>query len=117
MGKPEAPLYDFSELGHLAHDAVFIRKMQQLFQKRAPEQLALLVNAFQEQDRETVAQIAHNLKSTYGNIKILPAAEALKKVEDIARSGNDLVEIPALLDIVHHITEKVLAKLEEEGVA
>jgi two-component system aerobic respiration control sensor histidine kinase ArcB len=114
---PEPPLYDFSDLGHLAHDAVFIRKMQQLFQKRAPEQLALLVNAFQEKNRETMAQISHNLKSTYGNIKIMPAAEALKKIEDIARSGKDLAGIAPLLDIVHHITEKVLAKLQEEGVS
>jgi two-component system, OmpR family, aerobic respiration control sensor histidine kinase ArcB len=113
--EPEPPLYDFSDLGHLAHDAVFIRKMQQLFQKRAPEQLALLVNAYQEKDRETMAQIAHNLKSTYGNIKIMPAAEALKKIEDIARSDKALAEVPALLDIVHQITDKVLAKLEAEG--
>jgi two-component system, OmpR family, aerobic respiration control sensor histidine kinase ArcB len=113
----EPPLYDFSDLGHLAHDAVFIRKMQQLFQKRAPEQLALLVNAFQVKDRETISQISHNLKSTYGNIKIMAAAEALKKIEEIARSGNDLAGIGPLLDIVHQVTKKVLAKLQEEGVS
>lgn len=114
---PEPPLYDFSDLGHLAHDAVFIRKMQQLFSKRAPEQLALLVQAFQEQDLETMAQIAHNLKSTYGNIKIMPAAEALKKIEDIARTATGLQQVPDLLDIIHQVTEKVLAKLQQEGVS
>lgn len=112
----EPPLYDFSDLGHLAHDAVFIRKMQQLFRQRAPEQLALLVRAFQNQDLDAMAQIAHNLKSTYGNIKITPAAEALKKIEDIARAATGLQQVPALLDIVHLVTEKVLAKLQEEGV-
>lgn len=111
----EPPLYDFSELGHLAQDAVFIRKMQQLFRQRAPEQLALLGHAFQEQDRATMAQIAHNLKSTYANIRILGAADALKKIEDIVRSDQDLQQIPPLLDTVHQITDKVLAKLEEEG--
>lgn len=110
----EQPLFDFSGLGDLAHDALFIRKMQKLFIDTVPEQLAELTNAFQNKKWDAAALTAHRLKSTYGNMKIKGATEALKKIENIARVKVNIDQIANLLDFVHEVTEEVLHVFENQ---
>ncbi|TXK33794.1 response regulator [Pontibacter qinzhouensis] len=105
--KPVA-LYDFSGLGDLAHDAVFIRRMQQLFLDTVPVQLHELQVAIEQKDWEQVTHITHRLKSTFGNIKITEAAEALKKLESIARTRKELHQAEELFAKVQQTTNKVL---------
>ncbi|KAA3436763.1 ATP-binding response regulator [Rufibacter hautae] len=110
----EQLLYDFSGLGNMAEDAVFIRKMQKLFIDLVPGQISKLSLAIQQKDWETVALIAHSLKSTYGNIKVVKAAEAMKKIEQISTSRTNLSEINRLMGIVTETTQKVVEVFSRE---
>lgn len=105
---PELKLYDFSGLGDLGRDAVFIRKMQSLFIQTVPQQLNELSEAVAEQDWELVASIAHKLKSTYGNIRIKEPAAAMKNIELIAQEKKRFSEIPDLLHKTKETTAKVV---------
>lgn len=105
----EELLYDFSGLGSLASDQLFIRKMQRLFIETVPEQLNELKDAIDNGAWDAVAYLAHRLKSTYGNIKVKEAAEAMKKIESLAQSQTNLNQINTYLQIAKEVTEKVLA--------
>ena len=106
--KEELVLYDFSGLGNLKDDAVFIRKMQQMFIDTVPKQLDELTEAFGKKDLDTTAHIAHKLKSTYGNIRIRQAAEAMKKVEEYTKGKLGADEVEGLLQAAREVTEKVV---------
>ncbi|WP_205499812.1 response regulator [Rufibacter psychrotolerans] len=108
------PLYDFSGLGDMAKDEVFIRKMQKLFVDIVPTQLAKLQQAIQQERWETVSLIAHSLKSTYGNIKVVKAAEAMRKIEEIANTTTNPYELKRLMEIVRETSQKVVDVFTEE---
>ncbi|MCC9138950.1 response regulator [Pontibacter silvestris] len=110
----EQPLFDFTGLGDLADDALFIRKMQKLFIDTVPDQLAELTDAFHKKNWGVVALTAHRLKSTYGNIKIKDATEALRKIEDIARKKADTDQVGSLLEFVDKITSDVLSAFKSQ---
>ncbi|WP_181304131.1 PAS domain-containing sensor histidine kinase [Rufibacter sp. XAAS-G3-1] len=110
----EPPLFDFSGLGNMADDAVFIRKMQKLFIDIVPGQISKLSHAVHRQEWETVALIAHSLKSTYGNIKVVKAAEAMKKVEELSNTRTNLSELTKLIVIVKDTTQKVIDVFSKE---
>ncbi|WP_210486173.1 ATP-binding response regulator [Rufibacter aurantiacus] len=113
-GEVEQLLYDFSGLGNMAEDAVFIKKMQKLFIDLVPGQISKLSHAIQQRDWDTVALLAHSLKSTYGNIKVMKAAEAMKKIEEISQSRTNLSEINRLMGVVKETTQKVVEVFSKE---
>jgi len=109
----QAPLVDFSGLGNLAEDALFIQKMQKLFVDMVPKQLEQISESVQQQDWDNVANLAHRLKSTYGNIKINGAADAMKKIEVIAREKKNFDQINNLLRQANETTDKVVAYFQQ----
>ncbi|MFB9865124.1 PAS domain S-box protein [Rufibacter immobilis] len=111
---PEPILYDFSGLGNIAEDAVFIQKMQRLFIDIVPEQLTSLTTSVAKRDWKETATIAHKLKSTYANIKIIEATTAMKKIEENATTRKDLEQIPTLLQHARDITDRVVAIFTRE---
>ncbi|ALI99876.1 ATP-binding response regulator [Rufibacter tibetensis] len=110
----ELPLYDFSGLGNMAEDAVFIHKMQKLFIDIVPGQLSKLSLAIQQQDWDTVALLSHSLKSTFGNIKVVKAANAMKQIEEVANTKTGLAKLSNLMDTVYDATNKVIAVFSSE---
>ncbi|MCC9138835.1 response regulator [Pontibacter silvestris] len=112
--KKEAALYDFSELGNMAEDALFIRKMQQLFIDTVPAQLDELSEAIQKEDWEAAAYTSHRLKSTYGNIKIAEAADAMRDIEALARGKGSVNSIKIQLDTARKVTDKVVAAFSKQ---
>jgi len=112
IGK-QPPLVDFSGLGNLAEDALFIQKMQKLFIDMVPKQLEQLSESVRQKEWEEVANMAHRLKSTYGNIKITGAADAMKKIEEIAREKKNFDQISKLLRLANETTDKVVAHFQQ----
>ncbi|WP_181885003.1 response regulator [Pontibacter diazotrophicus] len=110
----EPTLYDFSGLGNLKDDALFIRKMQQMFVETVPLQLDELEEAIKREELETAAHIAHKLKSTFGNIRIKAATEAVKKIEGHANSKTKTDEIVRLMQIVREEVKKVISAFSEQ---
>ncbi|QCR22507.1 Hpt domain-containing protein [Pontibacter sp. SGAir0037] len=106
----EANLYDYTNLGVLADDPVFVRKMQQLFIDTVPGLLDELKSACAAKEWSVLAHISHRLKSTFGNLNMLEPVEAMKEIEKTARTKQEsgFERIPDLISITSDITEKVI---------
>ena len=107
-------LYDFSGLGNLSEDDLFIQKMKKLFIDMVPKQLEQIATSVRLNEWEEVAHLAHRLKSTYGNIKVIDAAEAMKKIEEMARSKKNLDQVITLLHLANETTDKVISHFMQE---
>ncbi|MDX5482208.1 MAG: response regulator [Hymenobacteraceae bacterium] len=110
----DVPLFDFSGLGDLAQDTVFIHKMQKLFVETVPDQLLELSEAVKDQEWEKTVQLAHRLKSTFGNIKIRQATELMKAIEETATKKPDKARVASLLERAGKIIDEVLAEFSEQ---
>ncbi|WP_139923550.1 GAF domain-containing hybrid sensor histidine kinase/response regulator [Hymenobacter sp. DG01] len=75
------PSYNFSQLGRLAHDQEFIRKMQQLFLDTVPEQLRQLREALSKRRWKAASLLTHSLRATYGSLQMAEAMHCLKQLE------------------------------------
>ncbi|MCJ8163613.1 response regulator [Pontibacter sp. E15-1] len=108
------PLYDFSGLGTLASDRLFVRKMQRYFVDHVPEQLDALHEALAQQDWASVSQITHRLKATLGNIRIREAEAIMKEIEKNAIGEKDATNAARHFQKASQITHRViqLFKLE-----
>ncbi|MBO3273443.1 ATP-binding protein [Hymenobacter defluvii] len=102
-------LYDFSGLGKLAQDADFVAKMQQVFIRTVPAQLDKLTQAIAHHDWEAVANIAHTLKSTCGNLRIREAEAALKNIEEMPHMAAQPEQLAAFLHTARTHTALVVA--------
>lgn len=111
---PFRPLYDFSGLGKLSNDAGFVREMQQMFVERVPGQVAELRSAIEEEDWLTIAQRAHSLKATFGNLRIEPGTALLKELECIAFQHRDKLEMLAILSVVATAADAVVQIFRQE---
>lgn len=115
---PAAVRYDFSGLGKLASDAGFVREMQQMFIDRVPAQVAQLHATIEAEDWATIAQRAHSLKATFGNLRIEPGTALLKEMEIIAYQHRDKMELLAILKVVAKAAETVTAIFRQQlGIA
>lgn len=111
---PVRPLYDFSGLGKLSKDAGFVREMQQMFVERVPGQVAQLEVTIEEEDWLTIAQRAHSLKATFGNLRIEPGTALLKELECIAFQHRDKLEMLAILKVVATAADAVVQIFRQE---
>jgi signal transduction histidine kinase/DNA-binding response OmpR family regulator len=108
-----APSYGFAGLGKLAHDATFIRKMQQLFIDTVPGQLGQLEAAVAAHRWEAARQVSHSLKSTYGNLQIEEAVHYVKKIEEILKKNPTSDSLLNLLRAVRLLTAKLVETFEQ----
>jgi CheY-like chemotaxis protein len=108
-----APSYGFAGLGKLAHDATFIRKMQQLFIDTVPVQLGQLEAAVARHDWVAARQFSHSLKSTYGNLQIEEAVHYVKKIEEILKKNPSSDSLLNLLRALRLLTTKLVETFEQ----
>ena len=106
--------YDFSALGRLAHDPVFVDKLLRLFVDRVPAQTQALQVATEQADWPTVGQLAHSLKSTFGSLGIAPATEQLTQLETLARQPGSRAGAAGLLAAVVAVVPRYCALFERK---
>jgi len=111
---PAAVRYDFSALGKLAGDAGFVREIQQMFIDRVPGQVAQLQANIEVEAWPVIAQQAHSLKATFGNLRIEPGTALLKEIESIANQQCNKPELLALLQVVANSAQAVVAIFRQE---
>jgi two-component system aerobic respiration control sensor histidine kinase ArcB len=109
-----ASLYDFSGLGKLSQDAGFVREMQQMFIERVPVQIAELQRTIDSEDWITIAQQAHSLKATFGNLRIEPSTTLLKELEHLAFQHRDKLELTAIMKVVATTADAVVSIFRQE---
>ena len=111
---PPTCLYDFSGLGKLSQDAGFVREMQRMFVERVPTQVAELQRAIDSEDWKTVAQQAHSLKATFGNLRIEPSTTLLKELECLAFQHCDKLELTSIIKVVATTAAAVVSIFRQE---
>jgi two-component system aerobic respiration control sensor histidine kinase ArcB len=104
----EAPLYDFSRLGKLGQKPAFVREIKQMFVLRVPTQLAELQAAVVATNWVAVAQVAHSLKSTFGNLRMDECAGQLRQIEVLAQRQDDQLQQLVILRAVQATTELIV---------
>lgn len=107
------PSYGFAGLGKLAHDATFIRKMQQLFIDTVPVQLGQMEAAVAGHEWAAARQLSHSLKSTYGNLQIEEAVHYVKKIEEILKKNPAPDRLLNLLRALRLLTTQMVEAFEQ----
>jgi CheY-like chemotaxis protein len=108
-------LYDLSLIRNVSGgDPAFIKKMIQLFIETVPQNLKELVEATAARHWEQVARTAHKLKSTVDSMGIKSIHGDIRRVESIAKSGEDLEQLPALVSQVEAVVLRCIGQLKQE---
>jgi two-component system aerobic respiration control sensor histidine kinase ArcB len=106
--------YDFLLLGKLANDAVFVRKMLEMFIERIPVQVQTLHDAIKREQWQIAAREAHSLKTTFGSMNIQPETTYLKKIEELAERQSPNQDFQPLIASVQEATALFTALFKEE---
>lgn len=114
---PEAPqkrVIDFSFLEEMAcGDENFKKEMIDLFVAKIPEQSEQLLEAFKNNDNETVKRTAHNMKSSIDIFMLTDLATCLSIIEEEASKDEFTSEIADKINIVRCGIEEVVKILKE----
>jgi signal transduction histidine kinase/DNA-binding response OmpR family regulator len=111
---PQGPHYDFSMFGKLASDPEFIRKLLGMFLEQVPGQVHALQVAIEHENWQEVAQKAHILKTTFGNLNIEPETTHLKRLEKLAEQPASKSQLQPLIESVANATQVYTALFLEE---
>jgi len=107
-------LYSFSNLGSLAHNEEFVHQMMEMFISTVPEQVNTMAQKIKEKDWSEVTEISHSLKSTFGNIQMNDAYEALRDIEALASIEGEKNGIEGLATRVQIALKKIIPIFEEK---
>ena len=111
---PPTRLYDFSGLGRISQNAGFVQEMQRMFVERVPVQVAELQRAIDSEGWETVAQQAHSLRATFGNLRIEPSTTLLKELECLVFQHRDKLELLSIMKVVSTTADAVVSIFRQE---
>jgi two-component system aerobic respiration control sensor histidine kinase ArcB len=110
----EAPLYDFSRLGKLGQKPAFVREIKQMFVLRVPAQVTELQAAIEATKWVEVAQVAHSLKSTFGNLRMDECASQMRQIEVLALRQDDQLQQLIILRAVQATTELIVKLFSQD---
>lgn len=106
--------YDLTMLGKLAVDPTFVRKLLELFINWVPGQVHILQEAVEQKNWPVVIHEAHTLKTIFGNLRIEPETNYLKKLETLAERGTSKAELTPLVKAVAEAAEQFSKLFQEE---
>jgi len=86
-----------SALERTGGDREFLNELIETFLEHTPEQINLLAGAAQKGDAESVAESAHSIKGSAGNLSADSIASLAEVIEKMARSG-DISTISPILE-------------------
>ena len=92
----------------------FIRDFINLFMQNAPESLAQLQQHLRQKEWEQIRQVAHKIKPSFNYLGLKELHEAAAKIEDYARQGIHLDEIPALIEKIVKTCSYAFLELQDE---
>lgn len=108
MKQPIPPLVDFSGLGKLAHNPVFVRELMQLFVAQVPTQVEQMQAAIAQQNWPELARHAHSLKSLFGTLRIEPGTTLLNQMQHQELKPQTPAQLQAAVQQVASAARQVL---------
>jgi HPt (histidine-containing phosphotransfer) domain-containing protein len=108
-------VYDLSMLREMdAEDPGTLKHILQIFLESIPVILNELLTHFADKDYFSLGNSAHKLKSSLELISMKDTAILLKKIELQSKSGQNLEEIPAMVETVEKTLLTVFEQLKQE---
>lgn len=105
------PLYNLEMLHKMSRgNQAFINRTVELFISTAPQTIAELQEAVQQQDWQMVSSTAHKLKSTIDTLKIEQLKQVVRQVESDAKN---LVNTDGIQSLVNYIDEHIQLVIKE----
>jgi len=112
---PEGKLYNLSMIKEISHgNNDFVKKMMSLFNETMPPAIAELKQHLNTSNWADLGAIAHKIKPSIDTVGIELLKEDIRTIEKNAKELSNLTDIPALLDKLEIVLNKVMADLKEE---
>jgi len=105
---------DLSYLNEIAGgDAEFMIEMIDIFIEQTPVYTEQLIVAVKEGDWKTVGDVAHKIKPTLAFMGVNKAKDQMASIEQKARSGNNLEDIPDEFAEIKAVCESLYSGLNK----
>ena len=113
--RDNSKLYDLTMIRSVSGgDEAFIKKMILLFIETVPQNVQELVDATGLKNWEQVAKMAHKLKSTIDSMGIRSLHGQIRSVELLAKNGEQLDQMPAMVHQVASVVSLCIQQLRSE---
>lgn len=108
-------LYDLANLEKLSGgNSDFVKKMIQMFLDKIPVSVKELQDSYEKGDLKNVGNVAHRIRPTINSLRIEGTAQALRSIEENAKKGKNLDDLPSLLEEVKISIEEVSEQMKLE---
>lgn len=108
-------LYDLANLEKLSGgNSDFVKKMIQMFLDKIPVSVKELQDSYDKGDLKNVGNVAHRIRPTINSLRIEGTAQALRSIEENAKKGQNLDDLPSLLEEVKISIEEVSEQMKLE---
>jgi hypothetical protein len=109
------PIYDLSGLIAISRgNELFVKKMVDIFCDQTPVMLKALLEAYYANDLEKMGEIAHKLKPSIDNLKIVPVMQAIRIIEKSGAGEVGGSNLKQILSETETTLANVIGLLREE---
>lgn len=108
-------LYQITSLKKMLEgNEAMVERMLNIFVEKTPKLLEDLSHAYQEKDLESLASIAHKLKSSLDLMKIQSLYQDIRSLEKLARDRDYSPEIEHYLNRVRDISQQAISQIRKD---
>jgi HPt (histidine-containing phosphotransfer) domain-containing protein len=112
---PEGQLYDLKLIHEIAHgNTDFVKKMVRLFIDTMPPALAEMRQHLNDSNWKELGAVAHKIKPSIDTMGIELLREDIRTIERYAKESSNIDELPALMDKLEGVLQKVMVDLNVE---
>ena len=109
----EGPLYDLSQIENIGRgNQDFMHKMITLFTEQSPVSLKELKEAYEGQDFEKIAKIAHRIKPSIEHMGIVSLKKEVREIEEFAIAYGKSERLEYLLSKLDTVLNQVITNLK-----
>jgi HPt (histidine-containing phosphotransfer) domain-containing protein len=107
--------YNFNEIKKfVGDDKTALKQMLQIFVDNAPVTLSELNKSFADQDTSKINYYAHKLKTSIDLLNIEKLKQAIREIENKAKSGEDTETYRSILDMVNEILPEIIESINKK---
>jgi HPt (histidine-containing phosphotransfer) domain-containing protein len=106
-------LFSLKKLEDLGRESpTFLDRMLNLFIENTPLSINEIKQAYENNDMEKVAAVAHRLKPSIDNLDIRSIKNEIRELEKLAKSSDQPSRMEELIDLIEDVTNKVVEELK-----
>ncbi len=110
----EELLFDLTELEDISRgNKDFILKMLNIFCEQTPLILHEMLDAYKQGQYEKMGAMAHKMKPSIDNLKIMPLKQIIRDIELLGRENKHSAQLPIMLQQTESILQEVFVQLKK----